>query len=133
MQFCWERERAAMLGMRILCSVSLFPSTLSPNWLSISAGKGSLAPKSPKKSLASTRTMVLVLRSDFEVRVIEWGDGLRWVRKIGCTRGNAMLSVAIYLSMFACLLGWLVLYSLLDWVEMKMEFLVEMMRGVSTA
>lgn len=105
MQFCWERERAAMLGMRILCSVSLFPSTLSPNWLSISAGKGSMAPKSPKKSLASTRTMVLVLRSDFEVRVIEWGDGLRWVRKIGCTRGNAMLSVAIYLSMFAWLVG----------------------------
>lgn len=35
------------LGMRIMCSVPACPRTLSPKLLSISCGKGSLAPKSP--------------------------------------------------------------------------------------
>lgn len=38
------------MGIKILCSVLTFPRTFSQNLLSISAGKGSLAPKSPSKS-----------------------------------------------------------------------------------
>ena len=47
-----ERERTEALGIRILCSVLWGPNTLSPNWLAISAGYGSRAPKSPRKSCA---------------------------------------------------------------------------------
>ncbi|KAJ6688510.1 hypothetical protein OIU74_017088 [Salix koriyanagi] len=47
---CWERESAETVGMRILCSVSPLPNTFSPKALSISAGKGSLAPNSPNLS-----------------------------------------------------------------------------------
>lgn len=55
-QLCWARERAARLGIRILCSVSQFPTIFSQKLDSISAGKGSLAPKSPKKSPPMART-----------------------------------------------------------------------------
>lgn len=73
-QLCWARERAAKLGMRILCSVSTLPRTFSPNLLSISAGKGSLAPKSPSMSVPRDRTAVLSFLSPSRARV-EMGSG----------------------------------------------------------
>lgn len=53
------RERAEELGIKILCSVLTFPWTLSAKLLSISAGKGSLAPKSPSKSICLPSARIL--------------------------------------------------------------------------
>ncbi|GER50852.1 Holliday junction ATP-dependent DNA helicaseRuvB [Striga asiatica] len=48
-------DSADAIGIKILCSVLTFPNTLSAKLLSISAGKGSRAPKSPIKSSAAAR------------------------------------------------------------------------------
>lgn len=56
-QSCWARERAVVVGMRILCSVFTFPRTFSANLLSNSAGKGSLPPKSPSRSGPEARVL----------------------------------------------------------------------------
>lgn len=50
MHSCCARDKAEAFGIKILCSVLTFPRTFSQKLLSISAGKGSLAPKSPSRS-----------------------------------------------------------------------------------
>lgn len=49
-QLIWARERADMLGIKMRCIVSVLPRTFSQKLLSISSGKGSRAPKSPRRS-----------------------------------------------------------------------------------
>lgn len=53
-----ERDKAARLGIKILCSVLPKPNTLSPKLLSISSGKGSLAPKLLSPSIAKVINFV---------------------------------------------------------------------------
>ena len=71
---CCARESAETLGIRILCSVSRFPNTFSPNLLSISAGNGSLAPKSPSKSPPTARATRPSRGRVGEARWMSWNE-----------------------------------------------------------
>lgn len=75
MHCCWEREKAERLGIRILWSVPALPSTFSAKRLSTSAGKGSLAPKSPSMSPLPTALILLLPKERVGLGL---GLGLRW-------------------------------------------------------
>ena len=65
MQDCSQRLRAGAFGTNMTCSVSQQPNTLSLKLLSISAGKGSLAPKStPVFALITWRFLFLEEEED---------------------------------------------------------------------
>lgn len=124
---CCERARAVMVGMRILCSVLLYPSTFSPKELSSSAGKGSRAPKSPRNSFTS---MARVTRSEGDDdaprprarRDVGARGGHAMGRATGSTRLRlrlpvmAMYACALTLSCVMVVVGWV---GKLEWIKWK--------------
>lgn len=94
LQLIWAIERAERFGIRILCTVSMFPTTFSQKLLAISSGKGSLAPKSPKRSppmargRRGRRLFVLLERLE-EARAEEEKEVRRWEEKGGLRAGGS--------------------------------------------
>ena len=130
-----KRARAVMVGMRILCSVLLYPSTFSPKELSSSAGKGSRAPKSPRNSFTS---MARVTRSEGDDdaprprarREVGARGGHAMGRATGSTRLRlrvpvmAMYACALTLSCVMVVVGWV---GKLEWIKRKVLLLLELL------